>query len=1247
MKKLIQYKSIPILLTFVFLWGCSTKKNTFVTRNFHELTSHYNVYFNGNEAYTNSLESALEELGDDYTKILPIYIENQPQVQKKVSGDMDYAVEKATKLIKYHSITVPPDNRKKKNKKKRQQAKSEYNKWVDDAYILMGKAYLAKGDYVHANGTFSTMLRKFKDDPIKYDAFVWLIRTLTQSERYSEARSIIETLEGDDVFPAELEGELAIAAADLALKQDKYEDAIQYLNIGINNIKGNDRITRYTYILAQLYQETGKKGQALDAYNEVIRRRPDYEMRFNAQINGASVYSGEGSGLALRKELLKMSKKVRNKNYLDQIYYALGNLSFGENNLKEAISYYKRSAVYAEKNVYQRTLSCLTLAEIYFDEKEYVPSGMYYDSAMIVMDEYYPNYEEISAQYKSLNNLVTNLITVQTQDSLQHLASLSSQELNQKINGWVEKAKIKQEQEAQALVYAANVRSSNRRSNNRSTFYFYNASTVAYGKKEFLKKWGNRKLADNWRRSNKATQIIEDAPEGEMEESLADAVDKNKVEELRIDDPTNPKYYRQDIPVNDSMLLASDHMIRDGLYNAGMIFRTDFNDLERSIECFLDLNNRFPDNIYIVSAYFNLYDLYKTTNQPDSAKFYKELIINNYPETNFAKFLNNPNYFIEQEVQKDSLLKIYHQSLVAYRNHNLPMAASLSAKALELSPDSTLKSKVEFINLVSSNSEKPTEELITRLNNYKEEYPNEPLNEVIDQIIKLANEKQLTNYQDLVRNGYLNDIIQNPELAEEFGDEEMDAKWDTEEDLFHYFVIALPNDESIDLNRLKFDIANYNIDHYMTRDFEIETEKLNPETQLLIVRNLDNKESGLIYFLSIIRKPEVFKTLAAYQYLNFIISNNNFRQMKEDASYDNYIQFFIQNYSNFTKGLFDESDLESPEELIARLKKEDEIQEKGEFVVVETEKKSESTNYDPIFNKDFAEEHLVILLIDQANYRTAFINRGFMMFNNTNYRDARLRTSTDNLKNHTALLVSKFNNARLADDYIQKADGNRNIFGTLNDIKYNFISISTQNYNLLKQNNEVENYLNFYKNSYNNIPAIIEKKQKVLTNTQQVENTQPQNGASKTSNETHSADAQQIPQNEETIEETAPEPEIEIYVEDKNVPHKVLFVIPAQGVNTALLTMYINRYVSLSFSGLSLEVSTKDFNSVKKTVIVSGFANAELAKEFYDGIASDKRVTLALRAVEYTRLVISDANLTKMTEQNDLSGYQSFFENNY
>ena len=346
--------------------------------------------------------------------------------------------------------------------------------------------------------------------------------------------------------------------------------------------------------------------------------------------------------------------------------------------------------------------------------------------------------------------------------------------------------------------------------------------------------------------------------------------------------------------------------------------------------------------------------------------------------------------------------------------------------------------------------------------------------------------------------------------------------------------------------------------------------------------------------------------------------------------------------------MFDEADLENPEELIASLKKEDEIKEKGEFVVVNTEKPNNNKSSESIYKKDFADEHYVMLILDQPNYRTAFITRGFMMFNNLNYRALNLRTSTDNLVENTLLNISTFENARLADDYLKKANGNKNIFATLTDVKYHFVSISKTNYDLLKQSNDAAGYLKFYEFTYDNIPEIIEKpkvaeepkpaiqkpKQDVIlpTSTTPVEKTETEIKAETT-----------------PVAEPEPEPEpaVQVYSTEKEVPHNVIYVIPAQGVNTALLTMYINRFKSISFNNLSIEVGTKDFNSVKKLITISGFANADMASQFDKGIANDQRVTLSLRAVTYDRLVISNSNLEKMIELNDLKGYKTFVENNY
>ena len=408
-----------MILSFliVLISSCSTEKNTLINREFHNLNAHYNVYFNGNEALKAGVLKIEENVEEDYTKILPIFKESLSNTDKVVSGDMTTAIEKSEKLIKFHSITKPPVNKNKSRSRKKTEVKSEYNRWVDNAYMMMGKAYLYKKDFPMASSTFQLVIRNLKMSLLNMKLYLWLIRSYNESERYTESQQLIETLENDSNFPDKLNGELAIVAADMHLKQQHYDEAM-FSGYWDKNIKGNKRKTRYSFILAQLYQETGKKQQALTAYKQVVRRRPDYEMLFNARINSARVSTGDGNSSSLRKELNKMLKKKWNEPYYDQIYYALGNISYNDGKIDESIELYKKSVSFSADNIYQRALSCLTLADAYFEKRNYIPSGKYYDSAMVIIDDTYPNYESVSKNI-TVYKLVENLVTVETQDSLQ------------------------------------------------------------------------------------------------------------------------------------------------------------------------------------------------------------------------------------------------------------------------------------------------------------------------------------------------------------------------------------------------------------------------------------------------------------------------------------------------------------------------------------------------------------------------------------------------------------------------------------------------------------------------------------------------------------------------------------------------------------------------------------------------------------------------------------------------------------
>ena len=730
------------------------------------MTAHYNVYFNGKEAMKMGLFKIETRFDEDYTKILPINKESLPGTQDMVISDMNIAIEKGMKLIKLHSMTKPPKSNLKKNVRKRKPVKSEYNNWVDDAYMLIGQAYLYQKEYFKAANTFTTIIRKYKDDDVKYLAYLWLARTYTESERFTEARELIETLEGNEKFPKKLEGELAICASDLHLQQQHYDETIQYLNIGIKKIKGNKRKTRYTYILAQLYQETGNNEKALETYHQVIRRRPDYKMLFNARINSASVYSGNGNVASLRKELNKMSKKKKNEPFLDQIYFALGNIVYNEGKINDAIAYYKKSAAVSSENNFQRALSCLTLADIYFEQRNYIPSGNYYDSAMVVIDENYPNYKQIEAKHGSLSKLVSNLVEVQKQDSLQYLAGLSDAVLSAKIEEWIaiEERKIAALQKSgdegdYGGVYG--MATSNRmRIGNSGGWYFYNPSTVSYGKQEFTRLWGERKNEDNWRRKNKSISMY-----NELGEPIAeDFEDLIQDEKIRLDDPTKKEYYLQDIPSTDSLMAKSHNKIRDALYNAGNIFKTDFNDFEKSIECFRELDRRYPENMYELPSYFNLWDLYTIVEKKDSSTYFRSTILSKYPESNYAKYLINPNYFIEEEARKDSLNSLYSQTFVFYKNRDFKKAYQYSQMAMGMNPDSALIPKIRFIQIISGSRGLAQNQFADSLKAYVKIYPKAEPTPLANQILALIKEDKLSDYNKLINTGYLNDVKKNLKL---------------------------------------------------------------------------------------------------------------------------------------------------------------------------------------------------------------------------------------------------------------------------------------------------------------------------------------------------------------------------------------------------------------------------------------------------------------------------------------------------
>ncbi len=1176
-----------------------------MSRAINNISAHYNVYFNGNESLRIGSEKINNSYEDDFSKVLPLFKSTNPSTATVAGSDMDNAILKGSKLIQSHSITKKPKRRKNRSKSYIKLAsREEFNNWVDDAYVLMGKAYFYKHSFSSAIENFSYVVRKYDNDPSRYTAYIWLIRSYTETERYVEAFEIIQQLQSDEDFPRKLEGELAAVTADYYARQLSYKEGIPFISIAVKQSSKKQDKLRYKYVLAQWYQETGDPEKASQVFREIARMNPPYKMAFNAHISAAGTFTGTGDAEKLRKELRKMLRDKKNLEFRDQIYFAMGNISMKEGNKTQAKKEYTNSAALSSENLYQRALSCLTLAQIYFEEPEYKMAQSYYDSAMVVIDDKYPNYPQISERHKSLTRLTDNIYAVEREDSLQRIALMDEPTRNALIDKWIKQAS--QAEEEARLAESNQMMNQNYFRQNESRFglsqkqegagwYFYNPTTVAYGKVEFERLWGKRKLEDNWRRSDKSANV-----EGE-DELAEDSLMTEQVQVKKVKDPKSREFYTQDLPVNDSLLLISHSKIRNGLFNSGRIFKTEFDDFPRAIESFTELDKRYPDNIYTLSSWFELYDLYSKLNDQANSDNYKDLITRTYPDSKYAKYLINPNYFIELEARADSVNRLYQQAFLDFKTGNYAQSGKVVGQIMQMNPDSVLVPKLKFFKIIDEGTASTRENFGKLLTDYISTYPKAEPIPLAGEILKLIQDSTLVDYQKMVASGYLNDVIQNSELlpGNQKGADEFGGKFSFDEDLLHYFIIAYPKDAIIDLNRLKFDLANYNIDHYTKIDFDIETQNLNSNSSLVLVRSLNDKEQGLIYFRSIIKKRDVFESLKNIKYVNFIASSTNYREITTDKDYAEYLKFFVKNYSRFITGDFSDELLPEPEELLAKAQKEDELpKEKGSFVSINPV----SSGIDLYTNEESGQQNFVIA-VNSAGANLKSVTAAFNAHNRDQYRSADLSIRQSQVADYQLMIVSPFKTKNEAIGYFTKSVANRKLFKSLDTLSYRNFIITDANLKKLTETKRISDYLNFFNTNY--IGALAS-----LQNSGEAAYKGPYSSA---------------------IEGT----------------QSYFLIIPKEEVNVDKLVEAIRKFNEQNYSQQSLVFSSSMLDDFRILIKVEGLANVQSGLVYLRAIVNNQQVYGPIQNANYRNFIISPENETIFRKDKNILTYMEFYKQFY
>lgn len=864
--------------------ACSTTKNTFISRSYHNVTSHYNVFFNGNESFKKGIKRAETSQSDNYSKLLPLFYYSDNTISQMVTGDMDRAIKKASKVITLHSITAKPELKKgpQSPRQKEFYNKKEFNRWIDDNYLLMGKSYVYQNQLGLAGETFKYIITNFPDQPIKYSALIWLSRVYIETGEYREAEKILITLQLDEKMPRKYHKDFYTSFADLHIKEKNYIKAVEMLEKAIKLVRKKHYKIRYTYILAQLYQEAGNPAKALGAYKKVIRMNPPYEMTFNAKINMAgSFQAGSEGGREIRSLLRKMLKDEKNKDFQDQIYYALGNIALKEGNKEEAISLYKLSISKSVSNFNQKGLSYLALADYYYVIPEYALAQAYYDSTMQNIDNAHENYNQLSNKTKSLTHLVENLVIYEMEDSVQVLAKLPESERNAIIDKIIadvvaleqEEAKRKSEEmlDKQYGMMNQNQSAGDRLPGNTAggSWYFYNLNAKGFGQPDFRMRWGNRKLEDNWRRLNK--QVVESFETAESQ-ATPDSVSEKKTTVLST---RTREFYLQNIPFSDSALVSSNERLVKALFNMGEIYRIEFNDMNKAIACFEELVDKYSSHTLAFPSYYHLYEIYGILNDVAKSDFYKNLLIKKYPDHPRAKMLANPDYVKELEQEMNRVNKFYEDTYIRYKSADYAGVVNNADLALIQYKGDAIIPRFILLRALS----------IGQLQGQGR------LKEELDTLVKAFPDHEVSTYaKELIE--FIYDISPEIKTADIAAQAEEIFTFDSAES--HYLVVSAI--KSVDINQINFNMINFNLDNYDNLNLGI----LKAESSgrnLLVVQSFSDLEKARRYFLSVgssrsdivgIHKPEDVKI--------FLISSGNYDKLLQDNSLEKYILFYEKHY---------------------------------------------------------------------------------------------------------------------------------------------------------------------------------------------------------------------------------------------------------------------------------------------------------------------------------------------------------------
>lgn len=934
---MLRARSIFILVAILFLTGwltsCSTKKNTPITRRYHNITARYNTLYNGRLAFNEGIEAQEKGHVDNYNEILPVFIVSDKKTAAIGKGNFETAIEKCEKAIKKHSIKQKPKkpSGRMSDKEKAYFNQHEFNPALKKAWLMFADAQFQKGEFIEAASSYNYIIRLYATQPdVASVARAKLARCYVLLQWPYDAEDVFNKMRRDSISErGKLELEASKAAYYVATGQ--FREAIEPLKTTVKQAAHKLQRARLYYLLGQLYREVGEKEEAYNALKKCIRMNPPYELAFNARILQTEVMA-DGEGKAMIRKLRRMAKNPNNANYLDRIYYAIGNIYMASHDTLHTIYAWKQGIEESTQNGFAKAVVLQHLGELYWEQENYIDATDCYNQLAGLMDKEHEDYQEVQRRSKILTEIQPHLSTVKLQDSLQALAKLPEKDYLAAIDRVIDELKKKEkEMEKKAAAMGGNAASAAtnpamaqagrtppttagaRRGQQSANFYFYNAQTVQQGKQEFQKKWGKRANEDNWRLNNKEglSNVSESSGESgdsggggdfgdsDFSEEGGLSEEEQKLKDSLENDPHQREYYLKQIPFTPEQVEESNAMILDGLYHGGILEMEKIENFPLAEKTLNRIVDYFPDFENMDDVYYHLFLLAMRRDDPSDTERYLSLLRDYFPDSKLTKTVTNPRFLELSLYGKHLEDTLYAMAYDAYKAGDYWVVDQRFRQSSEDFEEGPHRGKFLFIHAMSQLYSGQRDSFLVEMKLVAEKYSKDEIAQMASAIVKGVQEGRLlaSDRWDASNIWAGKSFLADGDSASMAADTLVATT-----DMPYVFVLAYPTGD-LDEDMLLYEMARYNFTSFMARNFEMEFVKAGTISQLRI-SGFQSYDEVHAYAQQLYSDQHMRERLDGIRAI--LISEHNLKLLGTRYSYDEYAEFFDAELSP----------LEIPEELI-------------------------------------------------------------------------------------------------------------------------------------------------------------------------------------------------------------------------------------------------------------------------------------------------------------------------------------------